>query len=101
MATTLANAETTTGAKTARVLQPGIKTFQAYGTTSSGTGAVAVKVEGSIDGTAWDSLGTLSLTLGTTVTSDGFTTNDAYSKHRANVTSISGTGAAVTVVTGA
>jgi hypothetical protein len=101
MATTLANAATTTGAKTAMSLQKGQKTFQAYGTTSSGSGAVSVKVEATIDGTSWDSLGTISLTLGTTVTSDSFTTNEAYVSHRANVLSISGTGAAVTVVTGA
>lgn len=99
MAVILANAATTTGIKTASVLRKGTKTFQAYGTTTAGAGAATAKIEATVDGTSWDLVGTISLTLGTTVTSDSFSSVDGYAAHRANITALSGTGAAVTVVT--
>jgi hypothetical protein len=78
------------------------KTFTAYGTTGSGAGAATITIEGSVDGTHWDAtpIGTINLTLGTTASSDSFTSNDRYAFVRAHVTAISGTGASVTVKMG-
>lgn len=96
---TLVSAATTTGAKTAHAGIPeGTKTFQAHGVTSAGAGAATIAVQGTVDGTVWDTIGTISLTLSTTASGEGFTSADAYSAFRANVTEISGTGAAVTLV---
>lgn len=72
-----------------------------YGTTSSGAGSATISLEVSHDGTGWVSAGTLTLTLATTITTDtntaGFNVYSAARYIRANVTAISGTGAAVTV----
>jgi hypothetical protein len=78
----------------------GAKTFQAHGTTSSGAGAATIQVQGSHNGTNWDTLGTISLTLATTTSSDSFTSSDSYAKLRGNVTAISGTGAEVSLIAG-
>ncbi|MGH6625152.1 MAG: hypothetical protein ACRECD_01170 [Burkholderiaceae bacterium] len=78
----------------------GQKTFQASGSTSSGTGAATILVQGSHDGTNWDTIGTISLTLATTTSSDSFASNDRYAYVRGNVTAISGTGAAVSLTAG-
>lgn len=73
------------------------KVFQAYGAVSASTGAATIVIEGSIDDSNWETVDTLSLTLGTSVTSD-FGTDSASWKHvRARVSAISGTNAAVTV----
>lgn len=91
----LANAQTTGAGPIVDNIK-GTKTFQAWGSTTAGTGAVAVEVQGSTNGgESWDRLGTISLTLGTATTSDGFTSDDRYVDYRANVTAISGTGAKV------
>lgn len=103
MAAVLATAVTTTGAQTAANLFAREKQFQAYGTTSAGAGACSVDIEGTIDGQAWTRLGTLNVTLATTVAAgvaDAFVSADRFLQHRANVKTISGTGAAVTVVAG-
>lgn len=76
------------------------RTFQAVGSTSSGTGAATVTVEGSNDGRNWILIGTISLTLGTAETTDGFASNAAWEFVRGNVTSISGTGAKVSLIAG-
>jgi hypothetical protein len=76
------------------------KTFQATGTTTSGTGAVAVAVEVSNDNTNWIAMGTISLTLGTTIATDGFVSIASWTYVRGNVTSISGTGATVSLFMG-
>lgn len=76
------------------------KTFQASGATSAGAGAATILVQGSNDETNWDTLGTISLTLATTSSSDGFTSCDRYKFHRGNVSAISGTGAAVSMTEG-
>jgi hypothetical protein len=96
----LLDAVIATGAGSAFNGVAGQKTFHLSGTTSAGTGAVTVKVEGSMTGTSWDTIATLSLTLGTTATSDGFTSGDRYALVRGNVTSISGTNATVTLSMG-
>ena len=75
------------------------KTFQLSGSTTDGTGAAEVDVEisnSAIVGT-WGKLGTITLVLGTTITSDSFPSDVAYAHYRGNVKSISGTGAKVTL----
>lgn len=93
---------TATGAQTTVFKDSTKATFQAYGTTTAGTGSVTVLIQGSnIDDTnAFVTLGTISLTLGTTVTADGFTTDAPWKYVRANVSAISGTGASVNVLMG-
>ena len=90
-----AAAATTTGAQNAWQSWTGVKTYQASGTTTAGAGAATILVQGSNDGTNWDTIGTLSLTLATTTSSDSFTSNDRYAFVRGNVSAISGTGASV------
>ena len=78
------------------------RTFQGMGTTSSGSGAAAIVIEASnksapVEGSNvdWTTLGTISLTLGTTQTNDGFVSSASWRWIRARVSSISGTGATV------
>jgi hypothetical protein len=80
----------------------GMKTYQAGGTTSAGAGAATIVVQGSNDDAQenWDDIGTISLTLGTTTTSDSFWSDDRYCVLRGNVTAISGTGASVNLMMG-
>jgi hypothetical protein len=96
----LLTAKTATGAGTQEPGVRGYKTFQADGTTSSGAGAATVVVQGSNNGTNWDTIGTISLTLATTTSSDSFTSSDRYTLVRGNVTAISGTGASVNLSMG-
>lgn len=98
--TTLINAATTTGAGTSVNGFGGRATFQATGSTTAGTGAATVKAQGSLDNVNWLDLGTISLTLGTTVTNDGFATDAPWAFVRGNVTAISGTGAVVSLYRG-
>lgn len=75
----------------------GEKAFQACVT---GTGAVSstVVVQCSVDPTVigWATLGTITLN-GTTTTNDGFVSNGAWPYYRANITTITGTAAYVTL----
>jgi hypothetical protein len=77
-------------------------TFQATGTTTASTGAATIKIQGSNldDANSYVDLGTITLTLGTTLTADGFATSAPWKYVRANVTAISGTGASVNVLMG-
>ena len=77
-------------------------TFQAVGSTTAGAGAVTVQIQGSNvdDVNTYVTLGTISLTLGTTKVADGFATAAPWKFVRANVTAISGTGASVNVFMG-
>ena len=72
-------------------------TFQAAGTVSTSTGAATVKIQVSNDGSNWIDLGTITLTLATSASSDGLAAFAAWANVRANVTAISGTAATVTV----
>jgi len=96
--------KTTTGAGNKFTPRYVKRSFQAYGTTSSGSGSVSIKIEASNiaipDETDWIELGTIYLTLGTTRTTDGFTTDAPWRHVRGNVTSISGTGASVSATMG-
>lgn len=100
MIRTMLNAVTTTGAGAAVHLDGPNTTFQAHGVTSAGTGAAAINVDVSNDGSVWTLAGTLNLTLGTTRTSDAITIAGSWPFARGNVTSISGTDAAVTLTAG-
>ena len=101
MAIKLLDAATATGAGGA-VSRSGAKSaIEAHGTTSSGAGAATVVIQGRNDDTgAWLTLGTITLTLSTTVSGDGFVLDAPWQQVRANVTAISGTGAAVTATMG-
>jgi hypothetical protein len=73
------------------------KAFQASGLTTAGAGAATVKVQVSNDNTNWIDLGTISLTLSTSESSDGFVADAPWQFARGNVTAISGTGASATL----
>ncbi len=73
------------------------RTYQAAGATSASTGAATVKIQVSDDDSNWIDLATITLSLTTSSSSDGFATSAPWRYSRANVTAISGTGAAVTV----
>lgn len=72
------------------------KTFQA---TVVGSGAVTgvVNVEVSNNNTHWIVLGTITLS-GTNSATDGFASEAAWAYYRGNVTTITGTGAALTLL---
>lgn len=78
----------------------GGKTYQASGSTSSGTGSATVLVQCSNDSTNWDTLGTITLTLGTSSTSNSFASDDRCAYVRGNVTALTGTGATVSLIAG-
>ena len=97
MASTIIANATGTGACNPVTLTSPEFTVQASGKVSTSTGAATIKVQVSNDGTNWIDLGTITLTLGTAVTSDGLAAFAKWSLMRANVTAISGTNAEVTV----
>jgi hypothetical protein len=76
------------------------KTFQLIGSTDSGVGSTTVDVEFSNDPLQemWLLGGTITLTLGTTKTTDGFFTQANWSFVRGKVTTLTGTGARVTLL---
>lgn len=97
------DAATATGAGTARNPQCTDRTFHAYGTTSAGAGAATIVIEASNKDTPttstrvdWVTLGTITLTLATTQSGDGFASQARWRHVRGYVTAISGTGATVT-----
>jgi hypothetical protein len=103
----LLTAATTTSSGEAMSIRCDNRTFQAMGTTTAGSGAAAIVIEASnkttpVTGTNvdWTTLGTISLTLGTTQTNDGFVSYAAWRWVRARVSSISGTNASVDAFAG-
>lgn len=74
--------------------------FQAYGSTTASTGAATILIQVSNVDTdaAYITMGTITLTLGTTITADGFASDAPWKYVRAKVSAISGTGASVNVV---
>lgn len=97
---TLLNAATVVAAGSS-YLKPATKcTFQAAGTTTAGAGSATIKVQVSNNDSDWLDLGTITLTLSTTSSSDGFTAEAPWKYVRGNVTAISGTGASVTLYMG-
>ncbi len=91
---------TSTGAGERKRPVKDLKTFHVYGETTAGAGAATVVIEvsnvevPSVDGD-WIVAGTVTLTLSTTRTSDGFAMAAPWRNVRARVTAISGTGAKV------
>lgn len=102
----LLSEKTTTGAGgAAQPNTPTAKSFQALGQTTAGAGSATVKVQGSnvprpTADEDWVDLGTITLTLSTTKSSDGFVVDAPWTNVRGNLTAISGTGAAVTLYMG-
>lgn len=76
------------------------RTFQGLGSTTSGVGTAVIVVQGSNDNVNFITLGTITLTLGTAVTSDGFASDARWNYVRGNVTSITGTGAKASLIMG-
>jgi len=103
--TALLTAATTTASGAAQKPITVPRTYHAFGTTSAGAGAATIVIEVSnIETPAtdadWILMGTITLTLGTTQTSDGFASHAAWRNVRARVTAISGTTATVSVQMG-
>lgn len=83
------------------------RTFQAMGQTSAGSGSATIIIEASnkaapVEGTNvdWTTLGTITLTLGTTQTNDAFVSAASWRWVRARVSAISGTDATVNAYVG-
>jgi hypothetical protein len=93
----LLTASTTTETGSTHIPNHKQRTFDANGTTTAGAGAATILIEGSNEGIAntWITIGTITLTLGTTKTADGFTTDAPWKFVRARVSAISGTNASV------
>lgn len=98
----LLTARTTTGSDELMSPRCDLRTFHATGTTSAGAGAATILIEGSdiaapvlTTNVDWVTLGTISLTLGTTKTGDGFASQAPWRWVRARVSAISGTNASV------
>lgn len=101
------NGATATGVGANTVFAGPYGTFQCYGTTTAGAGASVITIEVSnvVDpatGTSvdWVTAGTITLTLATTQSTDGFAVQSSWRWARAKVTSISGTGASVSCFMG-
>jgi len=96
---------TVTGASVKHFLRHPKRTFQAKGTTSAGVGSATIKIQVSNEfapgvgdtSTDWIDAGTITLTLGTAQTSDGFALDAAWKWVRANITALSGATATVSV----
>jgi hypothetical protein len=98
-----------TGAGGRRRLNGPQHSFQASGETSAGSGAATIQIqvsnaddpsETAVTADAhglWITAGTITLTLGTTVTSDGFAINAPWKWARAWISAISGTDGTVNV----
>lgn len=83
------------------------RTFQAMGTTSAAAGAATIIFEASnvaspniATAVDWTTLGTITLTLGTTQTNDGFVSDASWRWVRARLSAISGTDATVSAYLG-
>lgn len=100
--TTLLDAVTVTGAGSAVQPKAQAMAFSARGNTSAGAGAATIAIQASNSGLAntWFTIGTITLTLSTTTTADGFGCLVPYAYIQANCTSLSGTNATVTAMMG-
>ncbi len=103
---TLISGQTATDAAPANAVRvdalPAKRAFQAYGSTSAGAGAAVIEIYGSLFGITgtWVLLGTITLTLDTAITNDGFASDAPWPFLATKVVSISGTEAAVTAAVG-
>lgn len=73
------------------------KVVQAVGSTTSGSGAATIAIQVSNNNNDWIDAGIITLTLGTTRTTDGFEINASWLWIRAVLSGLSGTGANVSV----
>lgn len=74
------------------------RTFQAHGTVSTSTGSATILVQvNNGNSTAWITACTLTLTLATSVTTDGCAMAAGWPLVRGNVSAISGTNATVSL----
>lgn len=72
------------------------RSYEAYGSTASGSGSATIIIEvRNSENSSWKTMATITLTLGTSVTSDGFVSSAAWRYIRARVSALSGTGANV------
>lgn len=94
----LKNVTTTGAGASTEMIGGGRMTVEANGITTSGAGTGVVAIEVSNNNLTWQTAGTITLTLGTVQTSDGFVMDAPWLYVRGNVTSISGTGAKVSVI---
>ncbi len=77
------------------------RTFQAYGATTAGAGAATIIIEGcNVVAGGYITLGTITLTLSSSISTDGFASDSSWEHVRARVSAISGTNAYVTVTAG-
>lgn len=95
------NGATATGAgESTSMTSDGLVTIEVNGNTSAGTGAASIEIQVSNNNSTWQSVGTININLGTTQTSDKFEMDATWANWayiRANVVSISGTGASIYV----
>lgn len=97
--TTVLNGATAAGAGSAFDNPSADKTYQAYARTQAGTGTADITIEGSNDGTHWNTVvtTTVAMTSATLAVSAGITATDRYAYGRVNVTTLSGSTPTVTV----
>ena len=94
----LLSSVTTTGSGDAYQANREILGFQAIGVMSSGTGTASIDIQGTLDGSNWKTVGTLSLTALTTATSNDVLQLEAnYYQYRGTVTAISTAAATVSL----
>lgn len=74
--------------------------FQAVGSTTVSTGSATILVQASQDNVNWVLLDTLSLVLGTAITSDTFYVSSPWKYVRGNLSAITGTGASASLYMG-
>lgn len=74
------------------------KSFHFYGNVSAATGSAACDIEGSNDGETFAVIDAMTLTLGTAVTHDTYQNDFGWAYIRANLKTLTGTGAEVTLV---
>jgi len=98
----LLTAVTSTGAGASHELWNSERTYQFHGVTSAGAGSLIASIEVSNDSAngPWITMGTVTLVLSTTTATDGFSSIVPWRYTRANVTTLSGTGATATVIAG-
>ncbi len=95
---TLAEGVTVTGPRPYVSSTGGNMAISVIGKTTSGSGSLVVLIEVTnspdpVDENDWITAGSVSLALSTTRQKDGFNTVAPWKKWRANITTISGTGA--------
>lgn len=93
----LLNGVLATGAGSIQKPQKKDKLFQLTGFVSASTGSAVVVVEGTLDGVNFVTIDTLTLTLGTAITSDSGADSDPWITVRGRVTTLTGTDAEVTL----